>query len=69
MNTVKHNTHNHFEKDNLHLSNLIHDPRFWLITGLIAFMAILVTLAAIGTGEGMPSTGGYPFGYPYTPIP
>lgn len=51
------------------LEHLVHEGRFWAVVALIAFLAILITMAVIGILYGEPGTGEvmprpfYPYGY------
>ncbi len=53
----------------LKLEHLLHEGQFWAIVALVAFLAILVTMAVIGIIYGEPGTGEitprpfYPYGY------
>ena len=53
----------------IHIRDITHDPRFWIIATFAALVLLIMTLAIMVSGEGLPASGGFPFGYPYMPIP
>jgi hypothetical protein len=72
MSTFKHLMHTDLHMPHIrqiHFRDLTRDPRFWVITAFAALVLLILTLAMMVSGEGVPISDGFPFGYPYLPAP
>jgi amino acid permease len=72
--TSEHNLHYDVHEFRQMMSRLVHNPSFWLVIALLAFVTLMVILSYFVVGGNRvqdfplyPTTMGWPYYYPYRP--